>query len=88
MEQLLIGLTGGTAIFLTQCKSERLRRLAPLFGVCSQPFWFYTTFINHQWGIFALSFFYTLSWVKGVKMNMPFYIDEINKLKEGKRYEQ
>ena len=32
----------------------------------SQPFWYYTTWVNEQWGIFILSGFYTYAWLTGI----------------------
>lgn len=66
MEQLAIAFTGVTAIFLSQSKSERLRRFACIFGLIGQPFWFYSAYTAEQWGIFALCFLYTFSWARGV----------------------
>ena len=37
-----------------------------IFGCCSQPFWFVTSYINEQWGIFILSFVYSLTWIIGI----------------------
>lgn len=34
-------------------------------GLVSQPFWFATTIINRQWGIFALSLVYAVTWTYG-----------------------
>jgi len=61
-----IALTGTVAIFLTQSKSAEARRYACLFGIAGQPFWIYETFIAEQWGMFALTFLYTLAWLKGI----------------------
>jgi hypothetical protein len=36
-----------------------------VFGLVSQPFWFYATIQAEQWGIVVLCFFYTLAWLKG-----------------------
>ncbi len=66
LEQFAIMLTGVTAVFLSQSKSERLRRFACLFGVAGQPFWFYAAWSAEQWGIFAMCFLYTFSWARGV----------------------
>lgn len=66
LEQVGIAVFGVTAVWLSQDEREHVRRWACVFGMAAQPFWYYTTFINHQWGIFALSFFYTYSWLKGV----------------------
>lgn len=69
MEQLIIALTGGIAIFLTQQKNESIKKYASILGLIGQPFWFYSAYSNEQWGIFALCFFYTYSWALGFKNN-------------------
>lgn len=66
MAQLAIGALGMTAIWLTQSRSSARRRYACLFGLCAQPFWFYTTYQAQQWGIFILCGLYTVSWGRGV----------------------
>lgn len=68
LEQIGIAIFGVAAIRLSQDERESVRRWACLFGMLAQPFWFYTTAVNGQWGIFALSFFYTWAWWKGVRM--------------------
>jgi hypothetical protein len=67
MEQIALAIFGVTAIWLSQDKDEKRRKYAPVLGLCGQPFWFYTAYINQQWGIFVLCIFYTFSWYKGVK---------------------
>ncbi|MGH8037180.1 MAG: hypothetical protein ACREPD_05515 [Stenotrophomonas sp.] len=67
--QLAIAATGVTAIWLTQSKSERVRRYACLFGIAGQPFWFASAIAAEQWGIFALCCFYTWAWSRGVWNN-------------------
>jgi nicotinamide riboside transporter PnuC len=37
-------------------------------GLCSQPFFFISSYLNGQWGLFILSFFYTGSWLYGIYM--------------------
>jgi hypothetical protein len=64
--QVAIALTGTVAIFLTQSKNAEARRYACLFGIAGQPFWIYETWTAGQWGIFVLTFLYTLAWVKGI----------------------
>lgn len=66
LAQAGIALTGTVAIFLTQSKSANARRYACLFGIAGQPFWIYETFAAAQWGMFALTFLYTLAWAKGI----------------------
>ena len=65
--QLAIAATGVTAIWLSQSKSEQARRFACLFGLAAQPFWFYATWLAEQWGIFAMCFLYTASWLRGFR---------------------
>lgn len=65
IDQLALGALGCTAVFLSQSPSAQRRRYACLFGLASQPLWFYATWKAQQWGIFGLSFLYTLSWLRG-----------------------
>jgi hypothetical protein len=65
LEQIAIGLCGVTAVFLSQDARAERRRFACLFGLAAQPFWFYATWKAGQWGIFALSFLYAFSWLRG-----------------------
>lgn len=67
IEQIGIALTGVVAIWLTQDKSANRRKYACLFGLAGQPFWFYSAFIAHQWGVLALTCIYTLAWAKGLR---------------------
>jgi hypothetical protein len=67
LDQVGLAFTGATAIWLSQDKRDEVRRYACLFGLAGQPFWFYTTYTNGQWGIFMLSFVYTWSWYRGFK---------------------
>lgn len=63
--QVFIALFSVTAVALSQCESLSLRRWASVFGLVSQPFWYWTSWHAEQWGIFALSFLYTAAWTKG-----------------------
>jgi len=69
MEQIIIALTGATAIWLSQQANESWKKYASILGLIGQPFWFYSSFQAEQWGIFALCFFYTYSWAVGFKNN-------------------
>lgn len=69
MEQLVIALTGGLAIWLTQQGDESWKKYACILGLLGQPFWFYSAYSAEQWGILALTFFYTYSWFVGFKNN-------------------
>jgi hypothetical protein len=67
MEQVGIAMLGVTAVWLSQDKRDKCRKYAPVFGLLSQPFWFYTSWVHDQWGIFFLSVLYTWCWLKGIK---------------------
>ncbi|OQY19600.1 MAG: hypothetical protein B6I36_03735 [Desulfobacteraceae bacterium 4572_35.1] len=68
VEQVLIAVTGVTAIWLSQEKLEKRRRYACIVGLIGQPLWFHTSWQAQQWGIFILAFFYTWAWIRGVRL--------------------
>lgn len=65
ISQTMIALLGVTAVALSQSSLLARRKWACVFGLMSQPFWFWTSYESQQWGIFALCFLYALSWAKG-----------------------
>ena len=67
--QIGIAIFGVTAIWLSQQSCHKRRRWACIFGLASQPFWFYSAWVAEQYGIFALSFLYAWSWGVGFKNN-------------------
>lgn len=67
LTQSLIAITGVGAVWLSQDSRASYQKYACLFGLAGQPFWFYSSFITEQWGIFFLSFIYTFAWIKGFK---------------------
>jgi hypothetical protein len=67
IDQIGIALLGVTAIWLSQ--GEKGKKYACIFGLLAQPFWFYATWKAEQWGIFGLTFLYTLAWARGVYTN-------------------
>ncbi len=69
MEQIAIAFTGAVAVWLSQDARPKYRRWACIFGLCGQPFWFYTAWKHEQWGILALCFLYAYSWARGVRTN-------------------
>jgi hypothetical protein len=64
-EQIAIFITGIMAVWLSQDQNSAIRKYACLFGLTGQPFWFYSSYQADQWGVFILSFFYTIAWGKG-----------------------
>lgn len=69
IDQIALGLLGGSAVLFSQSHDKKKRALSPILGLAAQPFWFYSTFVNEQWAIFALSFFYTYAWWKGLQLH-------------------
>lgn len=69
IEQIAIACTGCTAIYLANDHRPGWRRWASVFGLCGQPFWFYSALIAQQWGILLLTFFYTFAWWRGFRNN-------------------
>ena len=65
--QGIILISGGAAIALANESHIKWRRWAPIVGIVGQPFWLYVTFKSGQWGMFALSAWYTWSWIKGLR---------------------
>ena len=68
--QVGIAVFGVAAIFLVTGSDARMRAAGCACGLCSQPFWLWTTWENGQWGIFALSVFYAYSWGRGLRNNI------------------
>lgn len=67
INQAGIVIFGVIAAWLTQQRDERLKKYACIFGLISQPFWFYAAIQSNQWGIFILSCIYTGVWLMGFK---------------------
>lgn len=63
--QVFILVTGAAAIWLINQRGQ-LKRWGAVIGLASQPFWFYTTIKAGQWGMVALSVWYTVAWLQGV----------------------
>ena len=59
--QIVIFVLGTTSIILI----ARKNKWGFILALIAQPFWFYTTYVNHQWGAFIVSFIYTASWIYG-----------------------
>jgi hypothetical protein len=62
--QVAISVLGLTALILVSKKNK----WGFVIGLASQPFWFFTTFVHEQWGIFALSVAYAIVWANGIRV--------------------
>ncbi len=65
IDQIVIGACGASSVWLSQSTLHQHRRLACLFGLAAQPFWFYATWKAQQYGIMALTLVYTMGWARG-----------------------
>lgn len=63
--QVMIFLCGASAIWLVG-RTESWSRWGYILGALGQPFWFYITLANEQYGIFLLCLFYAYSWCQGI----------------------
>lgn len=63
--QIIIGITGVAAIWLSQDERWVARRWAPVVALFGQPFWFYEMYSAEKWGILVLCCLYTVSWIRG-----------------------
>ena len=63
--QIMILIFGCSAIWLV-ARKEHWRKWGYIIGLLAQPFWFYSSIVNKQWGILILTIFYTYSWAMGI----------------------
>ena len=63
--EVMIFVLGSGAIFLLNL-NNRWSRWGAVLGLISQPFWFLSSYASGSWGIFAVSFTYTISYIIGV----------------------
>ena len=61
VSQIAIALFGLSSIFLLAKKNK----WGFVSALVTQPFWFATTYIHKQWGLFAMSFVYAGLWLYG-----------------------
>lgn len=65
MEQIPLTIFSLIAVYCVTGRGA-LQRWGPIFGLLSQPFWFYATWRAEQWGMFGLSLVYAVMWVRGI----------------------
>lgn len=64
--QIALFILSAAAIYFVTTKNK-YTKWGHVIGLAAQPLWFYTTITNEQWGLLALTVFYTLNWIKGIK---------------------
>jgi len=75
ISQIAIFAFGVAAIILVAKKNK----WGFVFGLLTQPFWYITSYIHQQWGVFFVSLAYTFSWIYGIYK--WFYVDKEKKKK-------
>ncbi len=62
ISQVAITFLGAGAIILVAKKNK----WGFVLGILSQPFWFITSYVHQQWGVFLVSIIFTISWLLGI----------------------
>ena len=65
--QVAVLIFGVGAVWVVGWKDPYKRRYGYILGLCSQPFWCYTFYVNEQWILLGVTAFYTWSWVNGLR---------------------
>lgn len=63
--EIMIFVLGSGAVFLLNL-NNRWSRWGAVLGLISEPFWFLSAYASGSWGVFAVSFIYTISYVVGI----------------------
>lgn len=66
--QATIFILSAAAIWLIS-RHNSWSRWGHVVGLSAQPFWLYTSYVNEQWGLVALTLFYTYCWITGIRNN-------------------
>lgn len=65
LDPLWIGVWSGTAAWLSQSRSEALRRWASVVGLAGVPWWFHAAWSQGDWKLLAVSMLYLGAWLRG-----------------------
>lgn len=65
IDQLGLSVFTTLAIALSQLATARVRKWSSVFGLLSEPFWFYSSYQAHQWGAVWVTCICTLSFTYG-----------------------
>lgn len=63
--QFVIIVAGAIAAWYSQDPNPSNRKWSSVAGLVTQPAWFYSTFVNHQWGMFLVSFIFAAAYARG-----------------------
>lgn len=56
----------GASIYFLSRKNGRNSLIGLVLTLISEPFWYYTAYLNKQWGIFLLSIWFTICAIQGI----------------------
>jgi nicotinamide riboside transporter PnuC len=62
--QAIITFTGFTSLYLMASQDPRMRYYAGLVGLFGEPFWFFTAWVNAQYGVMMLVLVYGVNWAR------------------------
>lgn len=62
--QAVITCTGFLSLYLMASQEAKVRMYAGLVGLFGEPFWFFTAYINEQYGILVLVLIYGVNWIR------------------------
>ena len=62
VSQAIITCTGFLSLYLMASQDPRTRFYAGCVGMFREPFWFFTAWVNGQYGIMLLVFVYGVNW--------------------------
>jgi hypothetical protein len=65
MTQLFIAIFGLSSLWMAMSNDPKLRKWAPIVGLCGQPAWAYFAWQTQGWGLGALVLAYTTVYVRG-----------------------
>ena len=71
LDQLGIFILGGAAVWFVGGTGEA-QFWGYVLGLASQPFWARCAWRARQWGVLALTAWYTLSWARGAWLHWPY----------------
>jgi hypothetical protein len=65
ISQILIPVLSGASIYMLTRKRVIL---GSALGLAGQPFWLYSTYVGELWGMFALSIWFTVQYIRGLRL--------------------
>ena len=67
--QGIITCTGFLSLYLLASQEAKKRMYAGLVGLFGEPFWFFTAYVNGQYGVMLLVLVYGINWARIARSN-------------------